>query len=243
MIARQRRAGHADLGLSHLGLAHDQELARRGARERRVSVSARLAGRLPRGERLLQRRDHDLGVDVAHHRERRVIGREELVLEGDDVLARDLGDRLLPSHRGMRERALAHEEREHRPIRHRLGIVLRRRDPAQGLVLLALELLVREGGRDDDIAEQLETGVEVLLQHLAGDHDLLGRGPRAERAADEGDLLGDLAGVALAGALGQQVGGEAGHSFLAGRIAHRAGGGDQTEVDERQPLGRHDVRR
>ena len=141
----------------------------------------------------------------------------------------------------MPERARAECERQRAVVGDRRGIVAIAGDRGQRLALAARHF-VGWKGRAATITSWNSSSprCEIARQHFAGHHQLLGSGGGIQRTAHELDVLGDLAGVARAGALRHEIGGQPRQALARRRIDGRAGVRDQPHAHHRQTMRRHD---
>ena len=93
-------------------------------------------------------------------------------------------------------------------------VVLSRRN----LLAASLELSLGEGGLEQDLGQEVETQLEILLEHGKCDRRAVPPGVAFEAAADELYGAVELGPGALGGAARQQVGGQVGEPSRVGRI-------------------------
>ena len=172
-------------------------------------------------------------LDVPDDREDRLVGDEVRLMEGRQVGAAEAGERL----RGAAGRPAVGVGAEDQAIDGGGGQIGRALlidlQAAQGLPAPALELILWEGGVEDDVGEQVEPQAELVGGH--GDVGVTGLGARVGReiTAHEIDCLGDLLRRAGGGPLGQQRGRGLGEARLAVRLVGLAGVEHHADGDQR----------
>jgi hypothetical protein len=186
------------------------ELAARAARARRglLRLGDDAARRPPRRHPAEPAQDgapHALGIDVAGHDERQVVGDVVAAEEVDQLALADPAHRLGGAdHRpAVRVRGVRGGEQA---LRHRArGIVAALPDLLEHDLALARELLGIDARRGQRVAERVDRGVEVIRAEDRVIHGVIERGPRVDLAAAALDRADQLAHAVVGRALEQHV--------------------------------------
>jgi hypothetical protein len=111
-----------------------------------------------------------------------------------------------------------------------VGGVLDHLDLFEDHLLLALDLVEREGGMEHQVRQDVEGPRQVLVHHLDVVAGVFLRRERVEVAAHRVELLRDVLGGATFGALEEHVLDEVGDAALLGHLVPRAAGEPHTEA-------------
>ena len=177
----------------------DQVDDRLGLRGDLGQVLGRYVARLPAREAGFDRREQVGHRDVADDDERRVVRLEPGVVEGAQGVEAEFTHRLLGPRSGQGIAvgvALTVEDARQDTLGHGHRLDLLAANPGELLLFQAIELVLGEGGIQDDVSEQVERFVEVL--HQGAHRDARGVEVRAspERRAQGVECVRDLEGVA-----------------------------------------------
>ena len=127
-------------------------------RLRRIDrLERRHLARLPSRRNAFSQPGHRLvGADVADDGQQRVVGHEELLVEVDDVLPRQRGERLGGAAAGQAVRVEAVDQAIDHLARDAVGILRRHLQRRHRLLPLPLDLLRRERRPPHDVGHQLQ---------------------------------------------------------------------------------------
>ena len=194
---------------------------------------------------MLLQQGHDLvHGDCADHDEARVVGTQPVVLERDQVVARQRSHGFLGAGAGERDAVgmiVAVQQRRQHPVGDGLRPGLFLRNACQPLPAHALDVLVVKSRPQHDIREQAQRGIEAILEGIerhvravepvtGADERALGLDGRRQRQR-----------VALARALVQHAHGEAGGAKLPPGVGGIAGVEHQLQLHhgDFMALGEH----
>ena len=155
--------------------------------------AGRLRGQL--AERALGPRERLLGRHVADDREDRVVGAEPLLVERDQVVAGDRGQRFRRARLRPAVRMEAVDQPVEDDVRQELRVVVADPHPRERLLALALDLFLRERRMLRHVRDQIQAEAQAVLHHDRLDVAQVRAGAGAHRAADRVDGIGDLLGA------------------------------------------------
>jgi hypothetical protein len=185
------------------------------------------------GERLDLRSAH-----VSRDHEQRVARREVLPVEGDQVLAIEPLDGR--RHGGDAVGMLAVDLREEPPLRDRAGLPHLCLERGEGPPADRVELPLREGRAQRNVAHQVEGKRQVLTEHRRAHREPVATRGGGEAAAHPFDGLRDLLRGTALRALREQVADHPGAAGMRGRVRCAAGADIEVDVHDRLPALLHD---
>ena len=141
------------------------------------------------------------GIDLARGRDDQPLGAILLGQPADTVAAGDRLDAGRAAEHGARDGLIAIGRLEQIIVDQVVGGVEAFAKLGQDDELLALEFLLVEARRADEVGDEFEPQPDVGRQRARMEDGLVARGPRVERPADVLDRLGNAARVASARAL------------------------------------------
>ncbi len=231
VLARDADVADADLGLHGPRPIDDDETPcwrRRLGRLRRFGSSAS-----PRAKRTLGAREGFVRRDVADDREDRVVGAEPFLVERQQILAADRGNRA----RRAGLRLAVRMEPVHEPIEDHVGqvlwIVVADPQARKQLLALPLDFLFRKRRMLRQLRHQVESNVQAVLHDDGLNEAQVGARARSQRPADGINRVGDLLRRPARGPLIQQRGREGRDAGPILGILSGAGAHEQAQAHRR----------
>ena len=188
VVAMQRRDADAELGLGGVALA-ERDTRAGGQRRVRARTRARRRSRVPNALAVSATR---LVVgEVAGHGDDRVAGPVHRPPEVADGAGRQRADAVLVAADLAAQRPVAEHRRLEQDLAVLRGVVEVRADLLDDDPALALDLVVGEGGADDELAQDVDRAGRLAPRDAHPVHRRLAVRRGVERAADPLDRLAD----------------------------------------------------
>ena len=184
------------------------------------------------GEKFCRQRTDFLDGNVAENGQNAVLGCDAFVAEGQQLFASQGFDRFLRAVGAQAVRMIPENRPAHGVPCHRGDLFVLRLDGGGLVFFFALDFLVRKLRMGQDVRQNLHPEPQIGLHHFDGDTETVVAGVGADLSAHGLDLVIELFGCALLGALDQRAGGESGDAVGCGALGQKTAAENSDKVDQ-----------